>query len=47
MIGCRGFLMNKSELLELYNSDIDKLLKLGMKDGDTVIIGEIEFVYEE
>ena len=26
---------------------IDKLLKLGMKDGDTVIIGEIEFVYEE
>ncbi len=26
---------------------IDELLKMGMKNGDTVIIGDVEFVYEE
>ena len=26
---------------------IEKLLKLGMQDGDTVILGEIEFEYTE
>lgn len=26
---------------------MDKLLELGLKDGDTIILGDIEFVYEE